>query len=871
MSERHPTSSKCLSIRQIEEFAAGRQDAGQTGAADRSATARHLESCADCRQRLEAFRKDEALLAAIADAHEPREAPKMAFDAGPVGPTSLSIPGYDILSEVQRGGQGVVYKATQRATRRVVALKVLSRGSFASVRQHQRFEREIDLAAGLRHPRIVTVFESGVSPSGDHYFAMEYIEGISLGENVRLHRRGQTANDPKALARTLQLFTKICGAVHYAHQRGVIHRDLKPSNIRVDADGEPHVLDFGLAKVSDPDLVGQDSLETLTGEFVGTLAYASPEQTKGDPSLIDVRTDVYSLGVVLYEMLTGHLPYRVTGPMVDVLKSIAEAEPQPPSSWYRRTADGSAGGGSVSYKINDEIETIVLKALAKDKDRRYQSADALRADIKHYLAGEPIEAKRDSTWYVLQKTVRRHKAPFSAAAALLLLLTGFVAFVVVEKRAYAVEKRAYAAERDETERFSQRILRSIESVDPLKGSAASAPMVAILDQHCRELDEDRPYHAEHEALVRNAIGHAYKEYRQLDKAQRQLEIALELRRSTLDSPNADLADTLSSLGDVYRRLDKLEEAESLLIESMAMREELFEDPHPALAQSLNTMAGLLQRLGSFQEAVAMYRKALEMRRTLKEQGRLENPTLLAASLSNLADYLAVKGQYEQAEGYYRAAIAELEELGLEDDAGLAWVTNNMGRCLTRLKRYEEAGRFLEDALKMMRSVLGPVNSSVARVLHYQALLQYDMGAFDRAERLCQEALAMREATLPARHRDTAASLGLLGRIMIDQGHADDAEQPLRKALAMLLDKAGENHHRTADGRSGLGQCLVALGRFEEAEPLLVDGFDKLKATLGPEHANTRRAKSRLVELYQAWNLPEKAERYQAMLEENTAQ
>jgi serine/threonine protein kinase/Tfp pilus assembly protein PilF len=863
MNPRNPTSSNCLSDRQVEAFAAGRGDDGRTWTEDGLAVARHLESCAECRQRVEAYREDDALLAAIADAHGPRDDPKQVRRGPGLGRVSPEIPGYEALSEVQRGGQGVVYKATQRATRRVVALKVLSLGGFASVRQHQRFEREIDLAAGLRHPRIVTVFESGVSPSGDHYYAMEYIEGSSLDEYVRSQRKDQAANDPKALARTLRLFAKVCDAVHYAHQRGVIHRDLKPGNIRVDPEGEPHVLDFGLAKVSDPEQVSGGSLETLTGEFLGTLAYASPEQTKGDPSLIDVRTDVYSLGVILYEMLTGQLPYQVKGPMIDVLKSIAEAEPQPPSSWYRRTADRSTGGETASYKINNEIETIVLKALSKDKDRRYQSADALRADIEHYLVGEPIEAKRDSTWYVLQKTVRRHKAPFSAAAALLLLLTGFVSFVVVEKR-------AYAAERDEAQGFVEDVLRLIQFSDPLKGTGASKDMIAVLDSRARQLDENPPRHAEHEASMRNVIGHAYKEYRQFEKAQRELEIALELRREVFDPPSADLADTLSSLGDVYRRQDRLDDAEALLRESLAMREALFEPPHPALAQGLNTLAALLQLRGNFQDASAMYRKALEMRRTLKEQGRLEHPQLLAASLSNLAEYLAEKGQYQEAEGYYRDAMAELEALGLHEDVKMAWVMNNLGQCLTRQKQYEEANRLLDAAMAIKQARIGPSNPSVAWTLHYQSLLKYELGAFDESERLCREALAMRREAFPGGHRDTAASLGLLGRILIAQGNAGDAEQPLREALAVLQDHVGEEHHRTADARSGLGQCLAALGRLEEAERLLVDGFDRLVATLGPEHANTRRAKRRLVELYQAWNQPEKAERYQAMVDANPA-
>jgi tetratricopeptide (TPR) repeat protein len=295
----------------------------------------------------------------------------------------------------------VVYKAVQHATKRTVALKVLLEGPYASDKQRHRFEREIDLVASLQHPNIVTIYDSGVTSDRRHYFAMEYIHGKQLDAYL--------ASSPRCVDETLRLFQKICTAVSYAHQRGVIHRDLKPGNIRIDANGEPHVLDFGLAKSAGPDLQGGAPV-TVTGQFMGTLAYASPEQTKADPNLVDIRTDIYSLGVVLYEMLTGMYPYEVAGQLADVLRNIAETEPKKPSS--------------VRSQVNDEVETIVLKALAKDRDRRYQSTEALARDIEHYLAGEPIDAKRDSTWYVIRKSLRRYRRDVSVATAFVLLLVG---------------------------------------------------------------------------------------------------------------------------------------------------------------------------------------------------------------------------------------------------------------------------------------------------------------------------------------------------------------------------------------------------------------------------------------------------------------
>ncbi len=326
------------------------------------------------------------------------------------------IPGYEILSKIHHGGQGIVYKAIQKATKRTVAIKVLLHGADASPLQQRRFEREIDLVASLRHPNIVTVYDSGVT-RGHHYFAMEYIHGDPLDVHVSKHSQ--------TLEEMLRLFVKICAAVNHAHQHGVIHRDLKPSNIRLDASGEPHILDFGLAKAAGPSFTYDGGLATVTGEFMGTLAYASPEQTKGDPFLVDIRSDVYSLGVIVYEMLTGHYPYPVIGHMTEVMRNIAEAAPEPPSSWHRRMSRASPGRATRTYKVKDELETIVLKALAKERERRYQSVEHLLRDVERYLTGEPIEAKRDSAWYVIRKLAARHVYATVAVVSLAITIISF--------------------------------------------------------------------------------------------------------------------------------------------------------------------------------------------------------------------------------------------------------------------------------------------------------------------------------------------------------------------------------------------------------------------------------------------------------------
>ncbi len=333
---------------------------------------------------------------------QPESQSGIAFDPSSSGPPHDSFTGYQILGELHRGGQGIVYQAIQKSTHRKVAIKVMKEGPFASATDKARFDREVQILGQLKHPNIVAIHGTGMA-AGHYYFVMDYIHGQPLDVYVagKLH-------DIDAI---LQLFAKIGDAVSNAHLHGIIHRDLKPSNVRIDDQGEPHILDFGLARAAPT--AADASFMTVTGQFVGSLPWSSPEQAEGIPGKIDVRTDVYSLGVMLYQMLTGRFPYDIVGNMRDVLDRILHAEPHYPRA--------------LRTDINDEIETILLRCLEKEPERRYQSAGEFARDIRHYLAGEPIEAKRDSTIYVLRKRLRKHWIPVSIIAAFLLtVLIGFV-------------------------------------------------------------------------------------------------------------------------------------------------------------------------------------------------------------------------------------------------------------------------------------------------------------------------------------------------------------------------------------------------------------------------------------------------------------
>ncbi len=342
-------------------------------------------------------------------------------------PTKDAFPGYEIQREIHRGGQGVVYLANQINAKRRVAIKVMHGGATLGSKGRVRFEREVQLLGQLNHPNIVKLHDSGVTADGSFFYVMDYVSGKALDEILREQRRearatttttGRSRSRSRAegiedIETTLRFFAKVCDGVNAAHLKGVIHRDIKPANVRVDQSGEPVLVDFGLAKVTagvESDLDPSNPM-TMTGQFIGSLPWASPEQAVGSGDAIDLRSDVYSLGVMLFQLLTGgKFPYTVIGNMRDVLDNIQRAEPTRPST--------------VRRQINDEVETIVLKALAKDRERRYQSAGELARDVRRYLNGEPIEAKRDAGWYVIRKSLNRHKFAAAFAATVGILVAG---------------------------------------------------------------------------------------------------------------------------------------------------------------------------------------------------------------------------------------------------------------------------------------------------------------------------------------------------------------------------------------------------------------------------------------------------------------
>lgn len=391
-----------------------------------------------------------------------------------------SFSGYDLGPMIHRGGQGIVFRATQRSTGRTVAVKVLRDGLLASDTDRERLSREARILVDLDHPNIVGISDSGIA-AGHNYFVMDFVDGVALDVFVR------ASNLP--LRSTLDLFAKVCEAVQAAHLKGVIHRDLKPSNIRVTSDGAPRVLDFGLAKIIEHNGNGEFRFAatiTETGQFVGSLPWASPEQARGDWDHVDTRTDVYSLGVILFQLLTERFPYEIVGPVAEVLTSIAKLDPLRPRL--------------LNAKIDDDVETVILRCLDKNPDRRYQTGGELARDVRRYLCGEPIEAKRDSTLYVLRKRLRRYRVGVAVVSVILVLLAGAtVTATVFLRRAWVAEADSSRHAEDARSKFNL-VNKTVKAVlgemraqfaQTMGGNAGKRPVLEVAYANLAPLANER--------------------------------------------------------------------------------------------------------------------------------------------------------------------------------------------------------------------------------------------------------------------------------------------------------------------------------------------------------------------------------------------
>lgn len=807
-------------------------------------------------------------------------APQQVRDFGP----------YRIVKLLGEGGMGVVYLCEREDLGTQVAIKVL-RDAWLSPARRERFATEQRMLAQLTHPSIARLYDADTLADGTPWFVMEYVEGLPLTEYCQKHNC--------SVERRLQLFRSVCEAVQYAHQHAVIHRDLKPSNILVKDDGTVRLLDFGIAKQMESLDVPVE--QTMTGLRLMTPAYAAPEQIRGDR--VGIHTDVYSLGVILYELLTRQLPFDLSNlTPAEAASVIAEHEPGRPSAAVKRYPDAQAA--AVSTTAWADLDVLCLAAMHKDPQRRSHSVEALIRDIDHYLKGEPLEARADSLGYRVGKFVRRNRRAVTAAALVFTIIVALVVFFTVR---LAKARDAALAEAARTQRIQQFTMNLFEGGDEAAGPSDSLRVVTIVDrgvQEAKTLSNDPKVQGE---LYQN-LGGIYQKLGKFDRADELLRSALEQRKSLFGADSPEVAESLIALGLLRSDQAHLQEAEQLTREGLQMDQRHLPPKHPAVAKAMLALGKVLGERGSYGQAIqtleeavriesapgvaatdlasglsaladanysaghyavcnALYRRLLEMHRKLYGA---RHP-LVADDLGSLAAVQRDLGYYGEAERFDREALDIAESYYGKDHPKTAANLTALSESLTYENRYDEAAAALQQALAIQERVYGAVHPSVAETLNEMGNVASMRNRLDEAEARFRRATDIYRGVYGDNHYLVAIALSNVAGIYMDKKDFPHAEQLFRDVVRRLTETLPPDNVNIGIAHIKLGRTLLRQKRYKDAEPETLAGYEILIKQSSPSTSFVRAARKDLVADYEALKEPEKAARFRAELVESEKQ
>lgn len=766
-------------------------------------------------------------------------------------PGSTRLGKYELLEEIGRGGQGVVYKARQPGTGRIVAIKRLSAGAFATPEMRDRFKREVEAAAALEHPGVVTVYGSDIVDR-QALLAMQWIDGQPIHQWAR-----PASGELRSLREVLQCFEALCDAVQHAHQRGVIHRDLKPSNILVDREDRPHVLDFGLAKLQ-TDVVA--SL-TVTGDFLGTLLFAAPEQINGKPGEVDTRTDVYSLGAVLYQCLTGQTLFPPTWGLREMFDAVQTYEPTAPSS--------------INAELDREIDAIVLKALSKDKSRRYASVDALRSDLLRYLSGATVLAHPPSSAYRMRKFVQQHRLSVAGGAVLVIVL---LAAAVTSTAFYLrAEKQARRAVREaETQgAISQFVTNTMRRAAPFTndGNKDITVREALLAA-AEEIDnKDLEYPPAVEARLRHEIANTIRElgfYRESLPLEQE---AVRLSKIAEAEGEEPCLDCYLGLGSAQKDLGDSPGAIATLEDGIAAMRDTPQYPHGKRPQFMLEIGKVRWRQGDFHAALRMHKEAQRLRLQIAPDDvdfyyscsipisslidnnapdfpaeAMARETLAyigsiapgGANYSGQLFWIAMlvheRGDLDQAERLIHEANAIREKLR-GNDYGQTGFQQSLALILRDRNQLEEAESMLREVVNFRSRVLGDDNRVAIDSRVHLATVLHKKGDHQAALSILEDALATYRQRFGIDNIHTVRVEGPLAPVLAALGRTEEAEQLYRHALAIRREVLGERGE-TATNIHELGAFLLDQGRLVEAEPILEEALAMRRRVRGEQHRET---------------------------------
>ena len=737
------------------------------------------------------------------------------------------IGAYTILERIGEGGFGTVYLARQeQPIRRNVALKLVRAGA-SSAQVLARFEAERQVLALMDHPNIAVVYDAGVTEEGDPYFVMEHVSGSPITKYADEERLG--------VEDRLRLFQQLCEAIQHAHQKGVIHRDLKPSNVLVTRAGEKalvKVIDFGVAKAVGGERLTQETMHTQAGVVIGTPEYMSPEQASLSPLGVDTRSDVYSLGVMLYELLVGALPFdREPDDLLGLLQLIRDKEP--PRLTTRLDSLGAAAPDiaarrrtdrqSLARRLRGDLESIVNKALEKDPSRRYSSAATLAEDVGRHLANLPILARSPTTAYQIQKLVARHRGVAAVGATLVVAL---IFFAVAMSFMYSRQR----VERLKAEQINRFLQEMLAAADPSVARGDQVLARDILDRAAAKVSTEFADNLEVRDSVLQTLLQAYDGLGLTSESIKFAHLRVESATKLHGPKSPEAAAALNNLADAFLDGGHADSALVALDESSSILKEK-RSGSPQMANMLGLSAIAFHDLGKFPESEKLARESVELYR--KSVG--EKDTLYAGSVSTLSVTLEKEGRLEEAEAAQREALAIRKEAWGADHPNVLVSMSNLAKLLKMQRKYAEAESLYRETIVAERRVLGTDHPILAKGINNLAVLLKQLERYNEAEPLYQECMEMQRRVYGGDHPDVAASISNLGALYVKQDRFVEAEQRYREAMDMRVRMYGEDHVDVGRSKHMLAGLMFSQKKYDEAEALEREALDNLSKNLEPSH------------------------------------